>query len=320
MHSLLIMMHRSTPEQIYQKLCSDLAFTTTSLKRYPKVYVIWNHRRWCLEHIPDGPDTETDGWKKSTWSQEMMIVEKMLAVDGRNCKSTVKYMYLHLDHNLSMKVHAWDYRRYILAHCPPSQKRTDADEITYTTRHIEKNHSNFSSWHQRSLVYTKLWAENPESKKGVLDKGRSFECSISHSIAGSSTHPIVINTDPATEFELVKQALWMVPDDQSGWIYHRWLIGAGEDPKVLEREIEMIEELQQEEPESRWVLNSLVHYKQLLLRHRPDSQPQIIKECKEMLEKLISIDPTRKNRYKDIGTSLIICTSLSAHDSSAGTL
>jgi hypothetical protein len=54
-----------------------------------------------------------------------------------------------------------------------------------------------------------------------------------------------------TEFELVKQALWMVPDDQSGWIYHRWLIGTGEDANILEREIEMIEELRQEEPDSR---------------------------------------------------------------------
>ena len=30
------------------------------------------------------------------------------------------------------------------------------------------------------------------------------------------------------EFELVTQALWTDPGDQSGWLYHRWLIGAGE--------------------------------------------------------------------------------------------
>lgn len=29
------------------------------------------------------------------------------------------------------------------------------------------------------------------------------------------------------EFELVAQALWTDPGDQSGWLYHRWLIGNG---------------------------------------------------------------------------------------------
>jgi hypothetical protein len=32
----------------------------------------------------------------------------------------------------------------------------------------------------------------------------------------------------AAEFELVTQALWTDPADQSGWLYHRWLIGDGE--------------------------------------------------------------------------------------------
>lgn len=29
------------------------------------------------------------------------------------------------------------------------------------------------------------------------------------------------------EFELVKQALYVDPYDQSAWIYHRWLVGGG---------------------------------------------------------------------------------------------
>jgi len=32
------------------------------------------------------------------------------------------------------------------------------------------------------------------------------------------------------EFELVTQALWTDPGDQSGWIYHRWLIGTTASP------------------------------------------------------------------------------------------
>lgn len=47
------------------------------------------------------------------------------------------------------------------------------------------------------------------------------------------------------------QALWTDPGDQSGWLYHRWLIGTDPSPEVLKREMSQIEELNQEEPDSK---------------------------------------------------------------------
>lgn len=41
----------------------------------PKSYWLWNHRVWCLQTMPD-PD----------WKAELGLVEKMLAMDARNCK------------------------------------------------------------------------------------------------------------------------------------------------------------------------------------------------------------------------------------------
>lgn len=86
---VLLKVTNSTPENIHKLLFSDLGFTTSALKRYPKVYWIWNHRQWCLENMPEGPfdgeGTKSDGWKRSAWSQEMFIVEKMLDLDARNC-------------------------------------------------------------------------------------------------------------------------------------------------------------------------------------------------------------------------------------------
>ncbi|KAJ9127899.1 hypothetical protein QFC24_000184 [Naganishia onofrii] len=45
----------ATLEERYSRLTSELRLTTSYLKIHPKVYWIWTHRKWCLEHIPEGP-------------------------------------------------------------------------------------------------------------------------------------------------------------------------------------------------------------------------------------------------------------------------
>jgi hypothetical protein len=78
--------------------------TTTALKVYPKVYWIWNHRRWCLEHIPECPDpADTQTWRRSIWERELFIVERMLDADSRNCPSVPTCrMFIH-DSQLSVR-------------------------------------------------------------------------------------------------------------------------------------------------------------------------------------------------------------------------
>jgi len=62
-----------------------------------------------------------------------------------------------LIHNFT--VHAWNYRRYVLASLPgppansSTPARTPASELAYTQEKIEANFSNFSAWHQRSKVF-----------------------------------------------------------------------------------------------------------------------------------------------------------------------
>ena len=60
--------------------------TTVALKQHPKIYWIWNHRRWCLENIPEGgEDDDLQGWRKTCWQRELYVVEQMLDADARNC-------------------------------------------------------------------------------------------------------------------------------------------------------------------------------------------------------------------------------------------
>jgi geranylgeranyl transferase type-2 subunit alpha len=170
--------------------------------------------------------------------------------------------------------HAWNYRRYVLANMPT--RKPEISELAYTSRKIGANFSNFSAWHQRSKTLIGLW------ESGQLD-------------------PIQSRDD---EFELVSNALYTDPDDQSAWIYHRWLIGSGENKAQLEREIQLIFELLQEQPDSKWCMESLVHYKRLLLQnHSPDSQA-LKQECVELLSRLMDLDPVRYFRYQDLKRDL----------------
>ncbi len=70
---------------------------------------------------------------------------------------------------LSVPVMAWDYRRYVLAGMPIH--RPEKAELSYTTKKIEANFSNFSAWHQRTKVLGSLWASGEVDRTSSLQKG-----------------------------------------------------------------------------------------------------------------------------------------------------
>lgn len=64
-----------------QLLQEDLELTIQALQMHPKVYWIWNHRKWCLQELPS---EDADGLIK--WKHEIGMVNKMLELDARNCE------------------------------------------------------------------------------------------------------------------------------------------------------------------------------------------------------------------------------------------
>ncbi|KAL9715020.1 Rab geranylgeranyltransferase [Leucoagaricus gongylophorus] len=270
---------RRKPEQVNQLLLNDLAMTMVALKTHPKIYWIWNHRKWCLENIPAGPgavdEENANEWQKSVWENDLFVVERMLDVDARN-------------------FHAWNYRRYILANTPKA--RTPKSELVYTKQKILSNFSNFSAWHQRSKVLSSLWTS------GKLDESKSKEKGRHTSNHGYLPSPMKLNS----EFELIRDAMYTDPHDQSVWIYHRWLVGNCSSHEILEREIKSIHELLDEQPDSKWCLESLVYYKGLMLRnHKKDVDIQtLVSECRIFLDQLKMLDPMRSQRYEEITSNL----------------
>ncbi|ODN93464.1 geranylgeranyl transferase type-2 subunit alpha [Cryptococcus wingfieldii CBS 7118] len=177
--------------------------------------------------------------------------------------------------------HAWSYRKYVLESLPT--KRPLSAELNYTQSKIESNFSNFSAWHYRTKTLTAMWE-------------------------GTSATEDEINKTKDEEFELVAQALWTDPGDQSGWLYHRWLVGPTPPKEVLKRELKNIQDLFEAEPDSKWCINALAHYTLLLAQQPSTSDEEAIgirQEAEALYEKLIDVDSDRKERYRDMAASCV---------------
>ncbi|OBZ75732.1 Geranylgeranyl transferase type-2 subunit alpha [Grifola frondosa] len=283
------------------------ALTTRLLHINPEFYTVWNYRRNILLHgiFPYSTAEEineflTDDLSLTTsflkqhpkvywiWNHRQWCLQEVpdgpteADPDGWRKANWNKELFV-VEKMLEADARnflAWNYRRNVLASMP--NKLPEQAELAYTTRKIEANFSNFSAWHQRSKVLATLW------NAGKLDPEKSKE----------------------EEFELVKNAMYTDPNDQSVWIYHRWLVGTGRDHAIVNREIVAIQELLDEQPDSKWCMESLVFYKRLLLRNHPatieSSQREAIRsECMDLLRRLQIIDPERKQRYIDLSEDIV---------------
>ncbi|PWN28547.1 protein prenylyltransferase [Jaminaea rosea] len=303
----------SSPGLLKRRLLEeDLALTQEALRIHPKVYWIWNHRKWCLIEMPNeaSSDEKNEGLeaqaklRAAKWQREMGLVNKMLELDPRN-------------------FHGWDYRRYLLtqialasvhayASSPSSSQSLPSwpftlthpstptaiqthhlqlarAELTYTLRKIEANFSNFSAWHQRSLVLPQVWGcETAETKSG--DRWKKLD----------------------EEFDLVRQAMYTDPDDSSVWLYHAWLVDQldhseasspeeqrDRQAKSLQREMDSISELLEVEPESKWCLEALIRYQGLMNELQIEGGGEG-RDRREMLRRLIEVDPDRRGRWASL--------------------
>jgi hypothetical protein len=106
------------PEEVVGSLKNELKLTMAYLQIHPKVYWIWNHRKWCLEHVPLGPAAQvsaeewndegdevvkseeemTEGWRIGFWKGELTVIEALLDADPRNCMSPSPPITKHLHH------------------------------------------------------------------------------------------------------------------------------------------------------------------------------------------------------------------------------
>lgn len=206
-----------------------LELTQQLLSSNPDFATLWNQRREILMHLETVKDEDEmqkiyeselhflesclkvnpksygswfhRGWvsarlPRPNWARELSLCDRCLSLDDRN-------------------FHCWDYRRMVVKMAGVSVGK----ELEFTDRLIGSNFSNYSSWHYRSTLLPLLHPESPEPKSPNSDP---------------QTHSHrVCEEQLLKEYELVQNAFFTDPNDQSAWFYYRWLLGRAEREETI---------------------------------------------------------------------------------------
>ncbi|EGW34992.1 alpha subunit of geranylgeranyl transferase type 2 [Spathaspora passalidarum NRRL Y-27907] len=266
-----------------QVLNDELQLVLQQLKKFPKCYWIWNHRRWCL--------FELVALHRVNWMYEFAVVSKLLELDQRN-------------------FHGWQYRRFIVeniekesvAKDPSHEKvillKIKLDEFDYTTTKVQSDFSNFSAWHNRGNLIPKIYklVHEIEVPAEFKERVKLFD----------NPYDILIH-----ELDMIKTGIYMSPEDTSIWSYYNWLLtddfftkaySKEEYLKVLHNQLEVISEVNELEKEDNgqdniWCLKSIIFTKTLI--NKQQRGEVLTDEIKSYLKILIKIDPLRKGKYED---------------------
>ncbi|EDR21681.1 geranylgeranyl transferase type-2 subunit alpha, putative [Entamoeba dispar SAW760] len=238
--------------EIDKILSNELELTKNLLPKNSKSYVIWYHRKWSISKM-EHPKFEI----------ERELCAKMIEKDSRN-------------------FHCWGYYLWILEQGKISQE----DDLKFITNTINKNFSNYSAWHHRSVIF-------------------------------SSYNNLQLEKVIESEFELLLNAFYIEPNDQSGWIYYRWLLGTGmkcynelnkkeEWINILKEQFNKIKELNDIEPNSKWVIFTMIELYQITKKIDNTIQLLSDKEVKDFIKILQRIDKMRSGYYKELEKDLIL--------------
>ncbi|KAL1919759.1 uncharacterized protein VTP21DRAFT_1690 [Calcarisporiella thermophila] len=330
--AIKIKSYRNLVDQALQRYRSEeygddsLALTTKILGQNPDFYTIWNFRRMILCAILEQAIQEE---KQKTFERELTFLAQIIRLNPKSywifnhrrwCLQNMPTpdwdrelilvgKMLDLD---ARNFHGWDYRRYIIRNMEStstSQPELLRSEFDYTTQKLGQNFSNYSAWHNRSRLLPRIVeGKSEKERREVADK----------------------------EFQMVENAFWTDPADQSAWFYHLWLIWSNKESVIapdtmdqkdiekfnvrtstlspwysmdhltlIDREIGMIRRLLEEldtdnDTDSRWPLKVLVNLlaQQKMLDHQVNSARA--EEARKILTKLMKLDQYRRQLYEDM--------------------
>lgn len=186
---------RKLTEKLNPKvLATELELTRQCIRRQPKSYGAWHHRLWIVQ----GTSRSSSGASSSSGDGSRS--------DSGDADKEETGASVNLDEELDLcakflkaderNFHCWAYRMQVaaMAGCAAS------DELDFTRNKVLDNFSNYSAFHYRSRVLETL-----------PDAGGEAPCCFGLDIVRE-------------ELDMVVDAAFTEPYDQSAWWYHRFLL------------------------------------------------------------------------------------------------
>ncbi|GAB1298912.1 Geranylgeranyl transferase type-2 subunit alpha [Apodemus speciosus] len=211
-------LYQSATQAVFQKRQageldeSVLELTSQILGANPDFATLWNCRREVLQQLETQKSPEELaalvkaelGFLESclrvnpksygTWHHRCWLLSRLPEPNwARELELCARF--LEADER---NFHCWDYRRFVAAQAAVAP----AEELAFTDSLITRNFSNYSSWHYRSCLLPQLHPQPDSGPQGRLPENVLLK-----------------------ELELVQNAFFTDPNDQSAWFYHRWLLG-----------------------------------------------------------------------------------------------
>ncbi len=283
-------------EEVERVLASELNLTQAALERHPKAYGAWMHRKWTLQYCRA---------PVSLLESELDLTAQFLSMDERN-------------------FHCWNYRRFVVGCLASATAAIAANKNVNTIDNIDDTLETLypytGQWMKPSMG-VQLMAPPTNDKLTSLcpipsslvqtewnfttEKIRNNFSNFSAFYYRSQLLPsyLELASDTLTvwqnEFQMIEDAVCTEPDDQTAWWYQALLLSMDDDlfplqqlhERLLEH-VELLRELLEDSPNSKWILMGL---QRLLEKLHMDFEQQ-----RQLLQELQNVDPDRAQRYQQL--------------------
>lgn len=290
-----LFLERSVDNDAVEK---ELALTASALQSNPKSYGAWFHRKWVLTQAAEKISDTNE-----ILNQELGLTELLLQRDERN-------------------FHCWNYRRFVVSlqmqadadgswwfsltddkdedFDPNCQTRVMGSQVVLSSKKVDEKPSNPAPTDMASKILRTEW-EFTRTKIG--QNFSNFSAFHYRSKLLSLLWLHVEKVDLNVEFQLVEDAVFTEPDDQTAWWYQDFLLdclatfGHNKDDdtepsfdKLIQKHLDNLTELADEVTECKWVRLGMLR----CLAHLPGTTDR----QRELWQELIVMDPDRKARYQ----------------------